>query len=208
MTKLESTSVPQVESYLASLNKELGDMPAVEREEILREIRTHILESAGPECNEAELARVLSSLGTPAKLAQTYRAEILIGRTSHSYFPWILLRTALEWAKAGMTGLAVFLIGLIGYGSAVALTISAILKPFMPSRIGLWSGPHTLSFGTTSDPSTARELLGHWYSPVVALLAFGIGVATTEALRWLMRNNHSLVNIRSRRNHAGGATRI
>jgi hypothetical protein len=33
-----------------------------------------------------------------------------------------------------------------------------------------------------------RELLGHWFIPVIAVLAFAIAVGTTHALRWLIRS--------------------
>src|SRR5438445_3244454 len=76
---------------------------------------------------------------------------------------------------------------LVGYTAALALTIAAFLKPFMPSRVGMWIGPEGLNIGVPDHPERMRELLGHWFIPVIAVLAFAFAVGTTHGLRWLIR---------------------
>jgi hypothetical protein len=184
-----------IDRYLARFDQGLTGIPTADRDDILLEIRTHILDSITGSDDEAEVQRVLSALGEPDQLAKHYRTEFLLARAGRSFSPWTLLRTSWQWAKTGAKGLAVFLLGLMGYGAGLALTATVLLKPFYGSRVGLWLGNGSLHFGMTNlqalavpGPSgPARELLGDWYIPVTTALTFAIVVGTTQALRFLMR---------------------
>ncbi len=91
----------------------------------------------------------------------------------------------------GIKGTVAFFVALIGYGIALAFTASVILKPFMPTRIGMWIGRGKLEIGMPPNTEGMRELLGDNFIPVMALCAFAIGVGTTQALRWLIRRRGS-----------------
>jgi HAAS domain-containing protein len=185
MTNSTQVRDERIEIYLASLDGALGGMRREERNEILREIRTHILDSLGDNSHDA-IEPVLRALGTPERLAEHYRTEFLLTQASHSFSPWLLFRTTWHWAKTGLRGCVVFFIALFGYGTAFTLAISVLLKPFVP-RVGLWVGSRTFEFGTPSSSRGLHEVLGNWYVPVATLLAFGAAVGTTHALRWLIR---------------------
>ena len=86
-----------------------------------------------------------------------------------------------------MKGTLAFLLALFGYTTALGLTASVFLKPFMPSRVGLWVGQEGLNVGVPAQPEQMHELLGRWFVPVIAVCAFAIAVGTTHALRWLIR---------------------
>lgn len=187
-----STSAPvidnRIETYLGQLNAALDGVPQSERDEILREIRAHILDSVETAPNRDVAAeRVLRLLGTPQELAERYRTEYLLSRASRSFSPLFLLRTTWRWAKLGMRGILAFLLALFGYTIALSLTVAILLKPFMPSRVGMWVGSEGLNIGVPSHPERMHELLGSWFVPVIAVCAFAFAVGTTQALRWVIR---------------------
>ncbi|HET7185051.1 MAG TPA: hypothetical protein VFI82_10220 [Terriglobales bacterium] len=185
----------RIDRYLARFDNGLAGMPTADRDDILLEIRTHILDSFSGTDDEAVLQRVLSSLGEPEQLAKHYRTEFLLAHAGRSFSPWTLLRTSWQWAKTGAKGLGVFFLAMLGYSAGLALTATVILKPFYGSRVGLWLGNRSLHFGmgnfqalSLPGPGGAqRELLGDWYIPVTTALAFAVVVGTTQALRSLMR---------------------
>ena len=179
----------RVESYLARLSAALVRLPQAEREDILREIRAHVLDStAGATDREGSVERVLRLLGTPEELGQRYLTECLLSRAGHSFSPLFLLRTSCQWAKLGIKGTVAFFLALLGYGTALALTVAVLMKPLLPS-IGMWVGSRGLNLGMPANTEGMHEVLGNNFIPVIALCAFAIGVGTTQALRWLIRKH-------------------
>jgi hypothetical protein len=192
MTSLAPLTDNRIESYLARLSSALAAVGPEERDEIVREIRAHILDSVSGATDPAgAVDRVLRLLGAPAELADRYTTERLLTRAGRSFSPWLLLRTSWRWAKLGIAGTITFFVAFIGYGMALALTVAVFLKPFMPSRLGMWLGPKTLNVGVPDHPEAMRELLGHWFVPVIAVAAFAFAVGTTQALRWLISRRSS-----------------
>ncbi len=144
-----------IETYLNRLNAAAltGTAPA-EKAEILREIQAHILDATEHAADrDGAVDRVLRLLGTPEELAERYGTECLFTRSSSSFSPWLLLRTSWRWAKLGIKGTLTFFLALFGYTTALSLTVAVFLKPFMPSKIGMWIGPEGLNIG--SEPSRA-----------------------------------------------------
>jgi hypothetical protein len=186
MTNLMQARNQQIEAYLSGLDGALKGMRREEREEILREIRTHILDSL-PGDPQAGLEPVLRTLGAPERLAEQYQTEFLLTQASHSFSPWLLLSTAWRWAHTGIRGFVVFMAATVGYGMALGFFVTALLKPFLPNRIGLWVGRGNFAFGAAGPGAGVHEVLGNLYIPVSMLLAFGAAVGTTHALRWLIR---------------------
>jgi uncharacterized membrane protein len=178
----------RVEGYLGRLNSALRGISAAEKQEILFEIRAHIVDSVTSAPNrEAAISRVLRLLGTPEELAQRYHTERLLIRASHSFSPWILLQTTWRWAKLGMKGTLAFFLALFGYGAAFTLTVVVILKPFRKANVGMWWGNDSFIIGAPAHPAGMHELLGQLFVPVMAAFAFALAVGTTHALRWLIR---------------------
>jgi len=186
MTNLTQTRNDEIESYLAGLDGALRGVRREERDEILREIRTHILDSL-PNNPQTGVDAVLRRLGAPERLAEQYQTEFLLTQASHSFSPWLLLSSAWRWAHTGVRGFAVFMVAMVGYVTAAGFLISALLKPFMPNEVGLWVGRGTFGFGDLGHRAGVHEVLGSWYIPVTMFLAFGAAVGTTHALRWLIR---------------------
>ena len=178
----------QIENYLSRLEMAMAKTSAEDKQDIVREIRVHIADSVvGSGDRQAAVDRVLGLLGTPEQLALRYSTECQLTRASRSFSPWLLLRTCWSWAKTGVKGTLAFLIALFGYAMALGLTISIFVKPFMPSRMGLWIGPEGFDVGIPSHPEVMHELLGKYFIPVIAVAAFAFAIGTTHALRWMIR---------------------
>ena len=184
----EKLADTRIETYLNRLQSALAGVASGEKEDILREIRAHILDSAGNNADrEGAVDRVLRLLGSPEELAGRYRTECQLTRASRSFSPWLLLRTCWHWARLGMKGTLAFLLALFGYTTALSLTVAIFLKPFMPNKIGMWIGPEGLNIGVPSHPERMHELLENYFVPVIAAVAFAVAVGTTHGLRWMMR---------------------
>ena len=179
----------KIDAYLMSLRRALGSLPPAQVEEILREIRGHILEraEAAGELDEKRLVAILKALGRPEDIAPLYEAEALLERARASWSPLLLLRGALRWAMVSLAGFGAFIVGLSGYGAALALGICALLKPFMPQVVGFWWGDGIYAFGVADAGEPAAELLGWWIIPVALLLGAAALILTTRALRRLLR---------------------
>jgi uncharacterized membrane protein len=191
MTTETSLTNQRVDTYLARLERALAGVSPPERSEIVREIRAHILDSvSGSTDPQGATDRVLRLLGAPEELANRYAAESLFTRARSSFSPLLLVHTSWRWAKLGMRGMAAFFLAIFGYTTALALTVSVFLKPFVPG-VGLWLGREGLNVGVPTHPGQNHELLGQWFVPVIAVCAFAAAIGTTQALRWLIRRRAS-----------------
>jgi len=189
MTDLAQATDLRIENYLRRLDASLRGMQPAEKQDILCEIRAHMVDSvaAAPE-HEMSIDRVLRLLGTPEELAQRYNTERMLTRASRSFSPWLLLQTTWRWAKLGMKGTLAFFLALVGYGTALAFTGVVLLKPFRSANVGMWWGHDNFIIGAPAHPEGMHELLGQSFVPVMVVFAFALAVGTTQALRWLIRN--------------------
>jgi len=205
-----------VDAYCAALRRALGYLPSAEKDEIVDEVRSHILERVGadPGVRMDVVRGVLQAVGDPQELASEYRTDAALRKAAASRSPWLLLLTTLRWATTGLAGFVAFAVALTGYGSAAIFYLCAFIKPLAPSRIGLWLGPEdTLAFGYwngrvtgtqvygicvrpplsfvlgTLSPTdgAVRELLGPWFVPAGILCGALAIVTTTLWVRWLIR---------------------
>jgi hypothetical protein len=164
-----------------------------DKEEFVSEIRSHIVERLEDHSRPMQeiVEETLAGLGAPEILATRYRTEGLLERASSTMSPVLLLRATMRWAMTGIRGFFAFWVLFVGYFTAGAFYVCAILKPFFPDRVGLFWGPYTYGIGVRVDgdpPST--ELLGMWFPPVA--LAFGCLciIGTTKFVRWMISKRH------------------
>jgi hypothetical protein len=205
-----------VNEYLGRLRKAFDHVPSVERDELVEEVRSHVLEriEAEPHVTEQVVSDILRAVGDPKELASQHKTEAMLSRAVRSKSPWVLLRSTLGWAMTGTTGIVALFVTLTGYGCAAVCYLSAFLKPFFPARIGLWLRPeHTLTLGFwdgrfsgtevygisvrppalfvlgTLSPTQGpvRELLGSWLLPVGLLCGGLFVVGTTLLTGWFIR---------------------
>lgn len=176
--------------YVARLRRGLGTLQPAEIDDIVMEIRGHIgerLESSDDPA--ATLEQVLAALGNPEELASRFMTEAVLARGRSSASPLTLLRASQRWAMEGVFGLVVFLLAILGYGSAIALVLAGVLKPFFPGYIGLWWGPPELvALGfAAGPPDPSLELLGWWMVPFGLATGGLLWVGMSRLLRALLR---------------------
>jgi hypothetical protein len=179
----------RIDSYLMNLRRSLGELPAEEVNDILREIRGHILEraEAGGELTNEKLVAILKALGKPEDIGPLYQADALVARARSSFSPVLIFRTVLRWAMMSVLGFVTFIVGLLGYGAGFGFIISAILKPIFPDRVGAWADGHGFTLGFRDGPGQANDLLGWWIIPVGVIAGAILVIGTTRFLRWMLR---------------------
>jgi len=178
----------RIDAYLMNLRRTLGELPPEEVNEILREIRGHILEraEAAGDLSDERLVAILKALGRPEDIGPLYQAESLIARARSSFSPSLILRTTLRWAMVSVFGCVAFLAGMVGYVSAAAFFVIAVLKPIFPDRVGAWLEPHGFSMGIHEGAGSV-DVLGWWIIPVSLIGGVAFLVGTSRFLRWLLR---------------------
>jgi uncharacterized membrane protein len=189
-----TTAAQTLDSYLQKVRAGLRGLPATEAEEIVRELRSHILDRAGSagELPESGVAAALVKLGDPEDLAAQYTTENLMARAERTRSPWLILRGIFRWASLSFAGFFVFLGALIGYATAFAFLFCAVAKPFAPKTIGLWIRDTSLSsfsasLGTVNANAGAREVLGWWIIPIGMAVGVALFLLTTRFGLWSIR---------------------
>jgi uncharacterized membrane protein len=206
----------RIDAYVADFRAAMGEIPVAEREEMLQEIRSHIVErvQAEGEVTEYRLNQILGSVGDPRQLASQYKTEAMLRSATRSISPLVLLRATFRWATTGIVGVVALLIAVFGYGAAATCALCLLLKPLFPSRVGLWLSPqHTVTLGywngqitgteiygfafrppfnvvlgtLTSTNGPVREILGPWIYAVSLLGALLLLIGTTYFIRWFIR---------------------
>jgi hypothetical protein len=181
-----------VSAYIRRVSTGLKGMDESQRQEILAEIRSHLEERVQQFASEgsprpAEAA--VEAMGDADNLANQFLGAVQQKRASRSFAPWVLLRAAGRVALTGIKGFLAFLVGVVGYASALGFTLAAVMKPIMPSKVGFWVGPNVFIWGMPYPGSGAHELAGQYFIPLSVVFAFLFGSGTTLLLRWMIRGS-------------------
>jgi uncharacterized membrane protein len=189
MTTFDQPLQTRVDAYLMRLRRSLGELPPEETNEILREIRSHILDraEASGEMTDEKLARILKELGQPEDIGPLYQAEAMVARARSSFSPLLILRTTIRWAMMSVIGFFTFILGLFGYGLAIGFIFCAVMKPFLWDKVGLWVSSNGFSMGTVDANVRGRELMGWWIIPFGLIVGPLFLIGTTRFLRWMLR---------------------
>ena len=152
----------EVGGYLRELRGHLRGVPHAEVEEIVRELESHIKESLGTSYAGAT-AEVLDRLGTPRDLASQYRTSRAV--------------SGFAWTRASLHGVSMLGVAFVGYFLSASLLAAAALKPFFPTRTGLWRSfdgeSYSLRLGLGTALQPGEEILGWLMIPIgIALGGF------------------------------------
>jgi hypothetical protein len=172
---VSAQSQKTVDAYLAALRKQLRELMDEDVNDIVAEIRAHILDKTSGETPGDSVSSTLAALGTPEELAGRYRTEELLKRAQMSRSPAFILRSIFRWATLSVVGLLVFAISVVGYLVGGWLSILGVLKLINPHTTGLYGefSEHTwsLSFSSGGQPAAGvHELLGWWLLPLGLIL--------------------------------------
>lgn len=190
MLMIEQRIQTRIDSYLMNLRRCLRELPPEDVNDILREIRSHILDraEAAGELTDERIVEILKALGRPEDIGPLYESEVMITRARASFSPTLILRMTMRWAMSSLFGLIVFIAGLFGYGVAAGFLIAAILKPFIPDQVGMWIHSNGLfTIGAVSPAPNVHEVLGWWIIPIGIVVSAVFTIGTTRLLRSMLR---------------------
>src|ERR1051326_6298166 len=180
---------PMIESYFDALSTQLADLPPSRRDEVVRELRTHVLdrlEQITVPSND-DCRTVLKALGTPEEIARQYRVELILNRSAWRISPWKMLRTLSRWTLTGIQGYIVFIVALVGHLLGACFYITTLLKLFFPHHVGIFVSPEGLNIARFPDPPPGTELVGTFYIPIAICAGFLFTFLTTITIRFEVR---------------------
>jgi uncharacterized membrane protein len=189
MRATEIAADASVQDYINCVSNGLTGIDKAERQDILAEIRSHLserIEELQTRGVTDPVRQAIDALGDPKALASQFVVVAHQKHQSRSYTPWVLLRAAARIALTGAKGMLAFVIGVIGYGGALAFFVAAMLKPFNP-HIGLWVSSGGVVWGMKSDAVAGHELLGPYFIYASIALSFVFASGCTLLLQRLTR---------------------
>lgn len=186
----------KIETYLDTLRSRLRSLGKEEVNDIIEELRSHILEKStvNGELAAGKVDAALEALGNPEELANEYMTDAVLARAEVSRSPFRILAGLFRWASLSVAGFFVLVCALVGYFMGAAFILSALLKPIHPQSAGLWtfrdaSGDLQLSLrlGFGSAPAGGHDVLGWWIVPLGLAVGLGLVTLTTRFAIWCVR---------------------
>ena len=180
-----------IDAYLAALRKELRELTDEDANDIVEEIRMHLLDKTGGDASSESVAQTLAALGTPEELANKYCTEEMLARGRAERSPAHIARSARRWALLTLGGVVFFSVSIAGYCLGGWLFIMGLLKVFNPHGTGVYGTwtDHDKSFhwGSGSGPNGPDELLGWWLIPIGLIVGGGLLLLTFRFGAWSVR---------------------
>jgi hypothetical protein len=166
-----------IDPWLERLEAALATLPAGERDDILKETRSHLAARIDSGRTPDE---VLAGFGPAEGYARTLLLEsgTVEPARSRSLSSSLVRLTFRSIVAAG----AFFIVALLA-ASALSVAQTALYKLGNPAQAGLWRGHGGFFIGVIDDPHHGHELLGKWIFPLAVLsvvLAWLVG-------RWVVR---------------------
>jgi len=172
-----------LECYLDQVRRNLKGLPKGEADEILAELRAHVLDKVDGAPTPQRVEAAIASLGAPREVARLNLTERVAIEVEGDRSPLTVLRGVARLARLSLYGAFTGLVSFVGYAFAGAFLLMAVVKPFAWKNAGLWRIPDpddkgfAWSMGVTDDPHRGQELLGAWIIPI------GIGLGLVAG--WL-----------------------
>ncbi len=191
---LSDASQKAIDDYLAALRRQLRDLMEEDMNDIVEEIRAHILDktTAGSDLVDQTLA----ALGAPRDLAARYCTEEMMRRAEAHRSGTQKARIAGRWTVSILAGLVVVIVSAVGYFVGGVLLTAGVAKAMWPHGTGLWEthnpdGTMTLGLsggsGNTPPSGNAHDILGWWLLPIGFILGPAIIYGTYRLGRWTAR---------------------
>jgi Protein of unknown function (DUF1700) len=190
---MSSEAQQKIDGYLNSLRGRLRGLNHEDVQEIVEELRGHILEKAGgvEGLSGRGVDAALAGLGSPEELASEYVTDNLLARAEVSRSPLRILESLFRWASLSVAGFFVLLGSILGYFVGGAFMWCAVLKLIHPQSAGLWVARDStgdfqffLRMGFGTPPVGARDVLGWWIMPIGLLAGCGLVILTTRIALW------------------------
>ena len=101
---VSAESQKTVDAYLAALRKQLRELMDEDANDIVEEIRAHILDKTTIAEGVEGVSSTLAALGTPEELASRYRTDELLKRAQMTRSPLVSLRSLLAGRRSAWPG--------------------------------------------------------------------------------------------------------
>jgi hypothetical protein len=163
-----------------------------EKEELLLEIKSHLLESFNQDSAESEEERLLNAIdrmGEPEIYLRPLIADKYMSRASKTLSPKDVIKGLYYSLFTGFKKAVIsFLLGM-GYILVFGLAAIAICKPFFPNYAGvILFNDGSMTAGLSFNSSGVKiDYLGYWVIPIAAGLAVLIYIGLTKYLRKVRR---------------------
>jgi uncharacterized membrane protein len=167
----------EAEAFLRDLERHLSPLPEAERRDTVAEIRSHLVDRAAQGAGD-----LLGPFGAPEAYAAAFLDERALSAAMAHGTSWAIGRALLRGARRVWWWYTVAALGLVQVLGASFL-VMAVLKLFLPGRIGLFVGPRVFVLGSYTGDSPATELLGWWGIPFF----FVLGVVALWSGHWMLR---------------------
>jgi uncharacterized membrane protein len=167
-----------LDTYLAQVHRHLHGLSDAEARETLAELRAHVLDRTDGQLSPAAVEAAIAALGSPRDVARLNVTERVANALEANRSPLSVLHATGRLARLSLQGFVAFLVSLSGYALAAGFFVTALVKPFAPTRAGLWILPAddlSFSLGVVDHSPMAREVLGWWIVPIG--LVVGVGLA-------------------------------
>lgn len=170
-----------LDCYLDQVRRYLKALPKSETDEIIAELRAHVLDKVAGALTPSQVEAAIAALGSPRDVARANLTERVGAEVEEDRSPLTVLRGVARLMGLSLYGAFAGLVSFAGYGLAAAFLATAAVKPFWRDHAGLWRVPdgkdsYAFSLGVTTAPN-GQELLGWWIVP--------IGMVAGLILGWL-----------------------
>lgn len=175
---------PKLAEYARKLRWALAALPEADRDGIVAEMRSHVLDrvDAGASVDDA-----LAALGPPDEYAREFRESYTVASALSSRRTTHLLRALTQGAARSFGAIAAFVVIVITWAAAVLVAYTALLKVSDPAHVGLWRGENFFFIGIIDDPSTGAELLGPWITPLALVCVIAAWLITRFLAVWALK---------------------
>lgn len=175
---------PKLVEYARKLRWALAALPETDRDGIVTEMRSHVLDrvDAGATIDDALIA-----LGSPDEYAREFREAYAVASALSSRRTGHMLHALVQGAARSLAAIAAFVAIVIVWAAAALVAYTAILKVSDPAHVGLWRGANFFFIGIIDDPSTGKELLGPWITPLALACVIAAWLITRSIAVWALK---------------------
>ena len=189
MNKREAPATDSLESYLARLEAALAPVPTADRQDILMEMRSHVVErTRRAPFRSAE--EVLAELGPPEAYARQFLPEEEVAAPARRPDS---LRGIARLATGGLAKLPLLFVVVAAYAIALFTFLLAVAKLMEPDATGLFvsntPAGRSVMLVWSHPNHGGRDVLGYGLVPLALLISIAIHLAMSALLRRVLRRD-------------------
>jgi hypothetical protein len=171
-----------LDCYLDQVRRDLKGLPKSEADEIVAELRSHVLDKVAGSPTPKQVEAAIEALGSPREVARLNLTERVAAEVEEDRSPLTVLRGVGRLMRLSVYGAFTGLVSFVGYALAASFLITAMVKPFWRDHAGFWrvpddKGGDAFSLGINSAPN-GHELLGWWIIPIGIFMGLLLGWLT------------------------------